>query len=474
MLSFIGMPIIVKSLGNEDYGIFSVITGFVGYSYSFNFSRAVTKYLAETAPEDDKRKSEIISSTLFLNLFIGLLSVAAFIFFTTWFVRDVLQIETEAQQKTIYAMNIAAVIIFVTMVNQLASAILQGLHRFDIYSKILNASSLSLILGNIIIALTMRNLLYLLVWNAFIITVSGIIFTVSIKKLMPNLKLLSNFNLASIKLIIGFSLWIIGYQIVAHFLLIFERVWVTRHFGAEILTFYVVPLVLAGYIQSFASSLVLVLMPLASELDKDRDRLLRLYLKATKYITIIVVFLAATLIIKSEEFLSLWIGAEFAENSSSVMIVHIITFSLTAIMTVAWQVTEGLNYPHYIFYGFLACFLVTAIFMVGLTEQLQIFGIALGRLIGFSLLFSFIFIVELKFFKKIQLGFWINILGILIVAVVLTAAAEILVGRYLIESWFSLILSSAVGFIVYVSVISLAGLIGKEEKHLIFSFVGSK
>ena len=473
VLSFIATPIVVKSLGNSDFGIYSLITGFVGYSYSFNFSRAVTKYLAETSVEDNLRRSEIISSTLFLNLFIGLTSVGIFVILTGWIVRDILQIEPEMQRKTVYAMNIGAVIIFVTMLNQLANAILQGIHRFDIYSKILNLSNLCLIVGNLIIAFSTENLIFLLVWNAVIVSLSGIIFIISVRKLLPDLKLLA-FNWITVKLVVGFSLGIIGYQILAHLFLIFERVWVTRHFGTELLTFYVIPLVLAGYIQSFANSLVLVLMPLASELDNDREKLLRLYLKATKFVAIIVVFFAATMIIKNEIFLSLWIGGEFAEKSSSVMIIHIITFSLTAILVVAWQVTEGLNYPHYLFFGFTICFITGGFFMIGLTDPLQIFGIALGRMIGFAVLFSFLFFTEFKFFGKIQFGFWAKITGILTVAVFLTAAAEIYVGRFLSENWLSLVISSAAGLFVYAAVILISGLIGKEEKRLLYSFVGTK
>lgn len=473
-LSFISVPIIVKSLGIDDFGIYSLVMGFISYSFMFNFSRALTKFLAETDAEDQKRKSEIISSTLFLNLGIGILSLTLLFVFAGWIVRDVLQIEQNQQQKTIYAIYIVGAVIFLTIISQLASALLQGIHRFDVFSKILNLSNVILILGNTLIAYLTGNLLYLLIWNGLVLFLSLLFYLKSINRLLPNLNLYSNFNWDTLKIIIQFSFSIIVYQILAHIILLFERVWVTRQFGTESLTFYVVPLVLAVYIHSFIASLILVLFPLTSELNNERDKLLRLYLKATKFIVILVVFIALTLIILSRAFLLLWLGDEFAVNSSSVMIIHIVTFSLTAILAVAWQIPEGLNNPQYNLFTFSICFVVSMVFMVVLSKPLGIFGIALGRMLGYSVLFLSIFFIEYKFFKGIQFGFWGKLTGILLISSFFTVCSELLILNYLPLNWFSLIFTALVGFIIYSLAILIFGLIGKEEKALIGSFIGSR
>ena len=141
----------------------------------------------------------------------------------------------------------------------------------------------------------------------------------------------------------------IGYQILANVLLLFERGWITRQLGAESLTYYVVPMILGLYIHSFISSLMLVIFPLASELKDKKERLLKLYTKATKIVVFLVVFMATTLIVQSKFFLTLWMGAEFAEKSAVLLVFHTITFGLLAILTVSWQMTEGLGYPNYNF-----------------------------------------------------------------------------------------------------------------------------
>ncbi len=47
VLSFISTPIILKALGNEDYGIYALVLGLIAYSFNLSFGRAITKYISE-------------------------------------------------------------------------------------------------------------------------------------------------------------------------------------------------------------------------------------------------------------------------------------------------------------------------------------------------------------------------------------------------------------------------------------------
>ncbi len=78
-LSFFATPLIVKSLGDQDYGIYAWVLGFIGYSFNFSFGRAITKYIAEfRANGENDRIPDLISSAFFINIIVGLFSVAPF------------------------------------------------------------------------------------------------------------------------------------------------------------------------------------------------------------------------------------------------------------------------------------------------------------------------------------------------------------------------------------------------------------
>jgi O-antigen/teichoic acid export membrane protein len=455
-------------LGNEDYGIYALVLGFIGYSFTFSIGRAITKYIAEYRANGETEKiRDVISATFFINITVGLIGVLIICLSANRLVRDVFKIAPEMQNKTILAMYLASAIIFLTMLTQVFNAVLQGIQRFDVYSKIYNANSFALLLGNLALAYFGYGLLALLIWNLLIICIFCAVFAVSAKRLLPEFGISFRFKRESLKLVMHYSLGIIGYQIAANVLLLFERGWITRQLGAESLTYYVVPMSLGMYIHGFISSLMLVIFPLASELKNEKEKLLRLYTKATKIVSLLVVFLGTTLIVENKFFLFLWMGENFAEKSSELLVLHTITFGLAAILTVSWQMTEGLGFPNYNFAVFAICLVVSIALMLVLTQSFGSIGIASARLAGFATIFFSIFYVEKWFFNKIQIGFWVKLIFVLTVGAIFAALTESLIINYLPVNWLTFILSAACGGLVYCAALWLLDFIDADEKILI-------
>ncbi|CAN5206126.1 hypothetical protein BH10ACI1_BH10ACI1_23790 [soil metagenome] len=467
-LSFAATPIIVKALGNADYGIYALVLGFIGYSFTFSIGRAITKYIAEyRANGEDEKIRDVISATFFINITVGIIGVLLICLSANWLVIDVFKIGAEAQNKSVWAMYVAALIIFCTMLNQVFNAVLQGIHRFDVYAKILNVSSFLMLFGNLILALLGYGLLILLVWNLLITFLTSVIFSISAKQLLPEFGITFRFRRETLKLVLRYSSGIIGYQILANLLLLFERGWITRQLGSESLTYYVVPMSLGMYIHGFISSLMLVIFPLASELKDDKEKLLKLYLKATKIVCLLVVFLVMTLMVESRSFLTIYMGPIFAEKSSQLLILHSVTFGAAAILTVSWQMTEGLGYPNYNFAVFSICLVLSVSLMLLLTQSYGNAGIAFARLVGFCTIFFSIFYVEKWFFKKIQTRFWMKLTGSLTVAAVLAGIAQFFIINNFRLNWISFILSVVCGGIVYLFVLWILDFVTTDEKLLI-------
>jgi O-antigen/teichoic acid export membrane protein len=467
-LSFFATRVIVKSLGTHEYGIYSLVLGFIGYSFVFSIGRAITKYVAEYQSSGETEKiKDIISATFFINLVIGLTGVFSVFLLSGWLVADVLDIEPDARARTVTALYIAATAVFFSLFTQVFSAIVQGLHRFDIYSKILNFSSISVLLGNLIIAWAGGGLIILFCWNLLITCLTCVLFFASARRLLPDFSINRRFSRDALKLVLGFSGGVIGYQILGNIWLLFERAWITRKLGSESLTLYAVPMTVSFQIQYFIASLVIVVFPLASELQNDREKLQRLYTKATKVIAMMVVFIAATIIVHSRLFLSLWMGAEFADASTNLLIIHTVSFSLVAILTVSWQMTEGLGYPNFYCYLYVLCLLISIPAMIFLSYDYGNEGVAIGRLIGYFISFLSIVYVEKWFFKRVLLGFWLRLAGQLLLAAGLTVLVEMASVNYLPSGWLALFLSSFLGGVTYLSILWLLGFVTEDEKLLL-------
>ncbi len=467
VLTFIATPRIIRALGDADYGIYALVLGFVGYSFNFSFGRAVTKYIADYRANGENEKiADIISAAFFINIAVGLTSVFLVCVSAVWLVENAFVIEVQAQGKTIIALYIAASIIFFSMQNQIFSSILQGIHRFDVYSKIFNLNNFALVAGNLLLALNGFGLLGLLLWNSVVAFATCFVFAFAARRLLPEFKIKLNFRREIVKLIVRYSAGVIGYQILSNFLLLFERGLLTRNFGAKSLTYYVVPMTLAIYIHGFISSLVLVVFPLASELKSQPEKLLRLYMKATKIVCLFVFFLGTTLIVESRIFLTLWMGEIFALQTTNLLIIHTVTFSFVAIQTVSWQLTEGLGYPNYNCYVFVICFIISVFLMIYLPPVYNLSGFALGRMFGYLTIFLSVFYVEKWIFGAVQYRLWLKIFGILTAASVAAAITEGAAIGYSKTGWIGFLTAGIAGALAYGLIVWILGFVSEDEKIL--------
>ncbi|MBK8467146.1 MAG: oligosaccharide flippase family protein [Chloracidobacterium sp.] len=467
-LGFVATPIIVRSLGNSDYGIYALVLGFISYSFTFNFGRAITKYIAEYRVTGESEKiRDVVSASFFLNIVIGLIGVFVMCLSAGWLVRTVFNIEPEAQHKTITAIYIASGIIFLWMLSQVFTSVLQGIQRFDVYSKIFTANSFVLTLGNLALAYFGYGLLSLLTWNIVVLSAFFIVFGYAARRLLPEFGITFKFNSETLKLVLRYSSAIVATQLLANLLLLFERGFITHRLGPESLTYYVVPMSLGLYLHGFVASLVQVVFPLASELKNEPEKLLRLYSKATKVICLLVVFVVVSVSVESSLFLRLWMGEAFAVNSASLLVLHITCFGLIAIVSVAWQMTEGLGRPQFNAIATAVCTTIGISLMILLSNGLGNFGVALARLIAFIVMFFSIFVVEKMFFKKMQFRFWLALTGNLALAAITAAAVEYSISSSLPSNWPSLILAIFVGGLVYCLILWLLNFVTEDDKLLV-------
>lgn len=473
VLGFYATRIIIKSLGENDYGVYALILGFIGYSFNFSFGRAITKYIAEyrSSGQSDKIK-DVISATFFINLVVGVVGVSVIFFIARWLVTDVYQIDAVNREKVISALYIVAGIVFFLMLSQVYNAVLQGIHRFDVYSNIFNVNTVVMLAGNIYLALNGYRIIGLFVWNLVITTLTCLASAIYAKRLLPEFGISLKIKSEVIKQVLFYSTGIIGYQILGNLLMLFERGWVIRQLGDENLTYYVVPMQLSFYIHAFISSIVMIVFPLASELKDNPEKLLRLYTKASKIVCFFVVFMAATLIVQSKVVLTLWLGADFAEKTYTLLIIHTITFSLVAIQTVSWQLTEGLGHPEYNLKIFVICLIINVLVIFSLTQNFGNTGVALGRFAGFGTMFLSVFYVEKWIFRRVQILFWSRIISILGISALVSVIIQKTINAYFPVSWTVFMSAVIVGGLAYCLILWVLRFVTAEEKLLIRNILG--
>lgn len=467
-LSFVATPVLVKALGHKDYGIYALILGLIGYSFTFNLGRAVTKFIAEYRVSGRGEKiRDIISASFFLNLAVGAVGVLSIVLLSEWLVADAFAIDHADREKTVTAMRIASAIIFITMLSQVFGSVLQGLQRFDAYSKIFTSSSIVLISGNLALAYLGYDLIALLYWNLAALVATCIAYAIAAKRLLPEFGLSFRVSGETLRLVMKYSSGVVLYQIAGNVLLLFERGWIAQRLGVESLTLYVVPMSLGIYLHGFVVSFIQIIFPLASEIRDDPEKLLRVYKQATRFVGVLVAFVITTFAVQSGRFLQLWMDAEFSRQTSDLLSIFIISFSMVAIASIAWQITEGLGYPLINAAINAISTAIGIVLMILLINEYGIEGVAIARLAGFTAIFLSIFLIERRFFGSIQVRFWAVLVSGLALASAGAAIIEYSLNMLLPVTWLALVISAGAGGLGYLIALRIMNFATSEEKQLI-------
>jgi len=471
--TFVLTPLIVHGLGAEAYGLYALVMGFVAYSFTFNVGRAITRYIAlYRASGESERISEVLSSTLMLNLVVGGISAGGLALASNILVKNVLKISLAQQANARLAIYIASVGLLLTMVSQVFNAVPQAVQRFDVYSLIVACTGVVTIGGNGLLVWLGYGAVALVAWNVAATGLSCIAFLSAVRRLLPEAHFTFRVRRDLLFGIIRFSGAVIAYQILANLLLLFERGWLTRTLGSSAVTFYVVPMTIAIYIHAFISSLTLVLFPLASEAgaSKDFERLRIIYTRAYKYISLLVVFLVVTLTVGSHRILANWMGASFADHAASVLTIQVIAFGLMAMLIVPWQIADGLGFPWAnALLG--SWWLVTAVVLgVILTPLLGIRGMAFSRLIGMTVAPVFILFVERRVFGRILWRFWRQLALSLGLSGAVAGSAQFLLLKMTPVGWIWLLLVVAVSGLTFVGLLLITRYMDNDEQQWIRNF----
>ena len=93
IFAFVATPVVVRGLGDELYGLYAVILGFISYSFTFGIGKTAAKYVSEYKATGEFAKiSETVSAALWLSLGIGIIGAAIVALTANYIVSNILLI----------------------------------------------------------------------------------------------------------------------------------------------------------------------------------------------------------------------------------------------------------------------------------------------------------------------------------------------------------------------------------------------
>lgn len=315
ILSLISVPIILRALGQSDYGLYNLLAGVIAMLSFLNASMTVStqRFLSVTMGEGNSEKLNFIYNTsITLHLIIGLFVILLFEVFAPLLFSGFLSIEPErvAAAKIVY--QVLVISTFFTIISVPFNAVLNAYEDLVVFAIIhIFEALLKLLVALMLIYCTWDRLIYYSVGIAIIAIVVFLIklVYVYIKYKQLTLSIKKFFSREQFNQMFGFAGWntmgsvaLLGRnQGIAIVMNVF--------FGTLINAAYGIANQINGLMSYLSSTLQQAINPqlMKSEGMNDRERLIRISFISSKYSVLAICLPAIPLIIEMPYVLLLWL-----------------------------------------------------------------------------------------------------------------------------------------------------------------------
>ena len=388
LLTLLLTPYIVRSLGAEKYGTFSLVLVVANYIsiMDLGFEWAATKFVAECAAEKDyERMGRIVRTSFWTTLVLGVVLCLGLLIMAPWLVNSVFNTPTGTEEVLTIGILLSGTCLVGLLLSNLCFGILKGLQRFDL---VMGCSALSLTLrmaGYVVLLAAGYDLIALWVLTLASFGLSLLLALISLRSLIPSFSLFPQINLSELQRILGFSIYSFGTRLSTMPYFYLDKLFISAMLPISSLAYYVIPFNLAQRIGGLGGAAVSVLFPSASELKHDRAGLCELYRHAARLAYPVILPGCVVVAMVGPEFIGHWLGKDFREFGEMPLILTALGFAASVLGSIDGTFTEALGRPRIrtIIYGTLACISLPACYL--LTEEFGITGTATTVALAFCL-----------------------------------------------------------------------------------------
>lgn len=349
LIAFFAVPALIAGLGAERFGVLMLAWMVVGYFSLFDMGlgRAVTKLVAEklgNAQHDEI--PALIWTSLSLMAILGVIGSLVIAIISPWLVNDVLNIPVELQLETLDSFYILAISIPIVISSTGLRGILEAYQRFDLVNIVRIPLGVANFLGPVAV-LPFSNSLVQVVTVLFVARLFALcVYAVLCLKVEPTLRDFIGIQRAMIKPLLSFGGWLTISNIISPVMVFMDRFLVGAMISMTAVAYYATPFEIVTKLFIIPVALMGVMFPaFSAALGQDKSYAVRLYKRSINYIFVALFPIVLILVTFSSEGLSLWLGAEFSNNSSMVLQLLAVGVLVNSLANVPFGLIQGAGRP---------------------------------------------------------------------------------------------------------------------------------
>jgi O-antigen/teichoic acid export membrane protein len=324
LLAAFAIPILVRKLGVDRFGVLTLAWTLVGYFSLFDLGigRAITKLLAEKiALKDSEAARSLIWTAIFSMALLGICFGAGLFALAPWLSHSALKIPPPLQSETLYSFYFLALTVpFVTLTCGLRG-MLEARQCFGAVNALRVGLGWITYLGPLAVLPFSRS-----IFSVVLILVVARIIGCGLHfwlcgRYIPMFAQDVRWSRKSFVELVGFGSWITVSNILSPIMVYMDRFLIGSLLSISAVAYYTTPFELVTKLWVIPSSLAGVLFPAFSETQalKNHDRTTSLYESGVASTFAIVFPVTLVIILFAPEGLKLWLGLDFARRSANIL-----------------------------------------------------------------------------------------------------------------------------------------------------------
>ena len=380
-VAIITVPLAIKGLGEERYGLLSIVWVILTYLslLDFGISKASSKFLAEFYGKPDNRQTkQIIHAANIFAIFSGLAVGVVMILVTPWVVGSLsLSEPSEIQEATrsFYIISLALPLLFLGTRLRGAMEASRSFHSVNLALIITNSICYAIPAISFFKAVSLTTIIVGVVGVRSL----GVLYYAFLVRRNYRIKNLFGLHVGKeIKKLLRYGSWITLTSLISPLLVYMDRILIGTLLPMASVAYYAVPYDLVNRIRIFPQALLKTLFPEFSQMNtEDRKAEMLILLEASIRSMVLIVGMVGLLIsFYAGDILTFWLGSDLAKQSAGVMIVFGIGFSLNAVAFIPFNYLQSIGRPDIPAKMHLIEFPVYIVLLLVMTKSYGIMGTA--------------------------------------------------------------------------------------------------
>ena len=474
-ITFVMAPLIIKALGNYDYGIWEIAFSVVGYMgiLDLGLQPAIVRYVARyNAMGEGTRLRKIYSSSL---LFMTLMGILILLFFIAWAIfAPGLLAEKAADSSTykIFLLIIGAQAFF-TFTGSVFECFHEGFQRYNLRNTV---TIVSMLAGNVV--------LFFLLQRGYGLLTLALVNTVgmSTKYLLYGILLGfprfggfrfqgSDLSWESLKELFVFGSQSLTQAIAGRISMATDAIIIGSFLGPVAVVYFVIPSNLINHIRTLSWSMTRALMPLFSDLDArgERENSAKILMVGSRYVVGFLMPALVSACFLGPPFIARWIGAEYAEKGKWVLYIFAAAYAIQWMNPFSNRLLTGIGKQAILAKISTISAAFNILLSVILVQLLDKEGVALGTFIPYLVFEPIILYYTCKYIDRNIVQYLQEVIRPLVIPNLLLAAMLwFMTSNFGVNSYFSILTIASASFSVYTILFYVLS-VGKEEQRFILS-----